>query len=56
MARRNGIKSNPNSFAPTQMEPATWGTQVKGLLTKTVANRTGRFNRKYTPSNAHVTR
>ncbi len=56
MACRNGIKSNPNSFAPTQMEPATCGTQVNGLLTKTVANSTGRFSRKYTPSKAQVTR
>src|ERR1700719_3788031 len=56
MACRNGIKSSPRSFAPTQREPATWGSQVKGLLTKTVANMTGRLRRKQIPSSAHVTR
>src|SRR5277367_2223333 len=55
MACKNGIKSNPMSFAPTQMEPATWGSQVKGLLTKTVAISTGRFSRKNTPSRAQIT-
>jgi hypothetical protein len=44
------------SFAPTQMEPATWGSQVKGLLTNTVANSTGKFNRNIMPTMTHVTR
>ena len=56
MACTNGIKSKPMSLAPTQIEPATCGSHVKGLLTKTVATKTGRFSRKYTPSIAHTTR
>ena len=56
MACRKGIRSKPSSFAPTQREPATCGTQVKGLLMKTVAMSTGRFSRKKTPSKAHATR
>src|ERR1700722_3287568 len=56
IACKNGIRSKPNNFAPTQREPATWGTQVRGLLTKTVAISTGKFKRKYTPSKAHAIR
>ena len=48
--------SSPMSLAPTQIEPATCGSQVKGLLTNTVANSTGKFNRNSTPSMTHVTR
>src|SRR5271167_32304 len=44
------------SLAPTQMEPATCGSQVNGLLMNTVATKTGRLRRKYTPSKAHTTR
>ena len=46
----------PMSLAPTQMEPATCGSQVKGLLMNTVANSTGRFSRNSTPSMTQVTR
>src|SRR3981189_419873 len=44
------------SFAPTQMEPATCGSQVNGLLMNTVANSTGRFNLNSIPRTAQVTR
>jgi len=44
------------SFAPTQIDPATCGSQVKGLLTKTVATSTGKFSRNSIPSVTHVTR
>ena len=43
------------SFAPTQIDPATCGSQVKGLLRKTVAMSTGRFKRNSTPSMTQVT-
>src|SRR5450432_733131 len=56
MACRKGIRSSPKSFAPTQSEPATCGSHVNGLLTKTVAINTGRFKRSDTPSKAHATR
>ena len=44
------------SLAPTQTDPTTCGTQVKGLLMNTVANSTGRFSRNSTPSMTQVTR
>ena len=44
------------SFAPTQMEPATCGNQVNGLLTNTVATNTGIFNLKRIPRTVHNVR
>src|ERR1700692_4378 len=51
-----GMRFNPMSFAPTQMDPAICGNHVNGLLMNTVANNTGRFSRKSIPSTAHNVR
>src|ERR1700737_2515205 len=51
-----GIRFNPMSLAPTQMEQATCGNQVNGLLMNTVANSTGKFKRKTMPSTRHKVR
>src|ERR1700761_3908211 len=55
-ACRKGTRSMPSSLAPTQSDPATCGTQVNGLLTNTVATRTGKLSLKHTPSRAHRVR
>src|ERR1700719_4252142 len=51
-----GMRFNPMSLAPTQMEQATCGNQVSGLLMNTVASSTGRFKRKTMPSTRHKVR